>query len=324
VPFFRTAARDSGLRTLVQTCVAPPPGAYDDWSFYIAGVPCGNVSWWGPEYDRVYHTDNDTMQNIDLEYLKGTSVFAAVCVLRLAESRLLPYSLAENVDLADQEIGDLLLSDRCVLADGNADVSNLRKGMADYLKALHRVPQAAEDRGMTDERVAAVNDLIMRSAQVLNPELFYWDVSGVLPPGSFIGHFVTRSYARDLYWINKTVDDLRDGDVLTAATDLENMTLMTWGRHVGREAYDEVVEGIAFTEHLLWADGFLPVFTDVHEEYAALMGRSPAPADADSLIDSLSKKRDQIYVAITKSASQTGRAFSEAAAILAKVAQAEE
>jgi hypothetical protein len=42
------------------------------------------------------------------------------------------------------------------------------------------------------------------------------------------------------------------------------------------------------------------------------------------LIDSLSKKRDDIYVAITESASQMGRAFSEAAAILAKVAQAEE
>src|SRR3990172_1502322 len=44
--FIRNAARDSGLLSTAPTYVYWPPSSYDDWPFYMAGVPVMQIAWW--------------------------------------------------------------------------------------------------------------------------------------------------------------------------------------------------------------------------------------------------------------------------------------
>ena len=315
--FIRSAARDSGLTVTAPTYVYWPPSSYDDWPFYMAGVPVMQIAWWGPYYDTLYHTTGDTLDKIDPEHLQVNMIFNGLCMLRMSQSKVLPYTLTENLEVAYEGIDYLLMNDPTALDAGKADISSLMDGLETYEAVLCDIKPTLESTILTVSETGRVNKILMQSEKELLPHMFDWDCSVI--PG-WTGLWLFETYANDLNWMNQAIESLEAGKVSAAAGNLGSVTTMEWGQYVGEEAYQHVLDEIAFPEHPLWADGFLPTLTQVHIEYMVLMGTwDGSPMSTEMVLDSLIEKRDAIYGYVTMAALEAGMAFEEAAGILGQI-----
>jgi hypothetical protein len=293
-----------------------PPASYDDWSFFMAGVPCMQIAWWGAAYDPLYHVTTDTMDKVDPERLHANMAFNALGVLRLAEAKVLPYRLREN--LAVSEYGIQNLVDRVPGATAIPDIRirPLKEGMAAYRRAIGRASRVIADRVLSQAEVGRINLKLMAQAKVLNPHLFDWDTNII--PG-WTGLFLYDTYAIDLQAVNAAISALEadPADRAAAATALEGVTTMVWGKLVGREAYQAVLEETVYTAHPMWGAGFIRRHTDVHQEYHSLSGTPGAPNWSDEqILQQLKAKRLALYDALSNASIEAGTAYQKAARVL--------
>jgi hypothetical protein len=315
--FFKATAKDSGLTATAPTYVYWPPSSYDDWPFYMVGVPVMQVAWWGPFYDTLYHVTDDTMDKIDPEHLHVNMVFVGMSMVRLAQSKVLPYTLTENLEVAREGIQNLVALDPDTLGPGRANIDVLLQGMEAYQAALDYIDPRLDAKSLTTSEIARINSLLMKSEVELIPHLFDWDTSVI--PG-WTGLFLFDTYANDLHWVDMAIDDLRAGRTDAAARDLIGVTTMEWGQYVGDEAYAHVLSEIAFPQHPLWAAGHLPSMTLVHTEFMSLTDRLGSDGmSMAQIIQSLVEKRDAIYDYVTSASIEAGSAFADAAGILLQI-----
>jgi len=311
--FFKQCAKDSGLVNVAKTWVYWPPSSYDDWQFFMAGVPCMEIAFWGPAYDVLYHTTGDVPEVLDPVAIRANMKFNGLALLRLDRSGVVQYDLGENLAVANVGIANLLQADRSAFSAGHADMGALRAGMDAYGAALAAKVDALTATGADRAETARVNAIQLEAEKTLLPHLFDWDSSGI--PG-WTGLFLFDTYAADLRAMNKAIKTLEVGNAKGCAGYLEGVTTMGWGRYVGREAYDVVLGLIAYNPHLLWGNGFIPQLTDVHDEYASLVGRAGYDMTRAQVLRSLRAKRDAIYGYVTAASEEAGAAFSRSAEVL--------
>jgi hypothetical protein len=315
--FFQKCADDSGLSGVGETWVYWPPSSYDDWQFYMAGVPCMEIAFWGPVYDTLYHTTGDVPAVLDRKSIRANMRFNTLGLLRFDKMGVVKYDLRENLNVATGGIANLSAADAAVFAAGHSEITPLRNGVKQYKAVLKAKAAVLNAKGVSAAEAARVNGIQMSAAKTLLPHLFDWDSSGI--PG-WTGIFVFDTYAYDLKAMNGAIAALEAGKTRRCASFLSNVTTMRWGRHVGDAAYTLVMEHIAYNPHLLWGYGFIPQLTDVHREYMSLKGRYPAGGMTTAEIKaSLTAKRDAIYGFVTAAAQEAGAAFTQAAAQLEKL-----
>jgi hypothetical protein len=280
----------------------------------MAGVPCMEIAFWGPVYDKLYHTTGDVPSVLSRASIQANMRFNALGVLRFDSAGIVRYDLEENLNVARAGMANILKKDATVFAAGHADMSVLEKGMTDYRAVLKAKAAILNAKTVTPQEAARVNGLQMAAAKALLPNLFDWDSSGI--PG-WTGAFSFDTYANDLATLDKAIAALRAGKRQTCAARLAAVTTMAWGQYVGGEAYGTVLEHIAYNPHLLWGYGFIPRLTDVHTEYMSLKARAGGDAMSDAeILASLRTKHDALYGAVTAAAVKAGTAFSAAAEVL--------
>jgi len=312
--FFRQVAKDSGLVNVAKTWVYWPPSSYDDWQFYMAGVPCMEIAFWGPTYDKLYHTTGDVPEVLDPKAIRANMLFNGIALLRFDRMGVVKYDLKENLSVAQMGIANLLQKDHRAFAPGRASMDALAAGMDEYAAVLAEKAPLLAASGASSAETARVNTIQMAATKDLLPHLFDWDSSGI--PG-WTGIFLFDTYANDLGAMNKAIDSLRVGNTRACAGYLTGVATMGWGQYVGDEGYDLVLGHIAYNPHLLWGLGYIPQLTDVHDEYMSLMGRSTSGAmTQDEVLTSLIAKRDAIYGSVTAASVEAGDAFSASAAVL--------
>jgi hypothetical protein len=310
--FIKRCARATGLFADAATAVYWPPSSYDDWQFYMKGVPVMQIAWWGPSYDILYHTTGDVPSMIDPQHLVTNMKFNMLATWRASQSGVAPYTLSENVEVAEEGIANLDAMDPAAL--GKADISALTNGLSVYQDALATAYPKMSAKRLTKAQISRINAILMEQASVLDPHLFDWDCTMI--PG-WTGLFVFDTYANDLKWMNQALAALKAGDRAGCAKALESVTTMEWGEYVGDKAYATMLDHIAYTPHQLWGYGYIPRLTDVHQEYMSVMGRYGASGMTQKqLLDSLTAKRDAIYQSVTLASDEVGGAFAEAAAVL--------
>jgi hypothetical protein len=311
--FFKQCAKDSGLVNVAKTWVYWPPSSYDDWQFYMAGVPCMEIAFWGPVYDKLYHTTGDVPDVLDPVAIRANMKFNGLALLRFDKAGVVKYDLNENLLVANIGIANLTTADKSVFAAGHADMSALASGLDEYGAALATKADVLATAGATAAETARINAVQLEAEKLLLPHLFDWDSSGI--PG-WTGLFVFDTYANDLKAMNKAIKSLEVGNEKGCVGYLEGVTTMGWGQFVGREGYDTVLEHIAYNPHLLWGYGFIPRLTDVHDEYASLLGRADGGMTDAEVLQSLRAKRDAIYGFVTAASNEAGTAFSQSAEVL--------
>jgi hypothetical protein len=213
---------------------------------------------------------------------------------------------------AEAGMARLLKADPAAFDSGHADPSMLRSGIADYRSALNATAAKRHASRLTGAQTRRRNAILLEAAIALNPHMYDWDTT--LTPG-WAGDFILDQYGWDLAAMNSAIADLTAGDKAKAADDLTGVTTMGWAKNVSAEAYLDILNQIYFTPHLLWAEGFLPKLTFVHEEYFNLMGRSATMTDQE-ILTSLTAKRDAIYQSTTAACREAGSAYMRAARIL--------
>ncbi len=314
--FVRKAAFDSGLLGLgLPTYIYWPPSSFDDWPFYMAGVPCTEIFWWGEEYDKIYHTTGDTLDTVDPYYLRINTVFNGLMLLRMSEAALLPYNLPENVEAIELGLDTLSMLDPA--SADNTDLSIVLDGLDAYETELVRLERLIS-RGQVDAEL--LNKKMMEAAVVLNPVMFDWDITAWIP--GWTGISIFDNPANDLACMKTAISALQSGDPETALDALADVATMRWGRFVDYETYYSVLGAVYYVQpdHLLWGEGFLPPLSDVHKEYfsvASTVGGTGVDYSAE--IDALSEKIDILYEEIDILGAELGLALHDAADILSEV-----
>lgn len=314
--FAKQAAVDSGLiATAPATYVYWPPSSYDDWPFFMAGVPCTQIAWWGEEYDKLYHTTGDTMASLNPSYVRVNTVFNGLMTIRMAQASVLPHEMKKNADVVRGGIDSLYAMDPA--AEEMTDLSMLEDALEAYSSAVDRLSKVSDRRSVGSNKL---NTQMMEAAKVLNPMMFDWSFTSWIP--GWTGIFVLDNPANDLYCMNGAIDALRAGDGSTAKHMLKDVTTMKWGRLVDYEAYLGIMDYIYYIpeDHLLWGGGFLPPHSDVHQIYFSIAEKLGSGwADFSAEIASLEKLVAELYADIDVIADELAEAMFAAAEELSEV-----
>lgn len=308
--FVKKAAVDSGLMAAnPATYIYWPPSSYDDWPFYMAGVPCTETAWWGEEYDKLYHTTGDTMASLNPSYVRVNTVFNGLMAVRMAQVSVLPYDIDKNADVIEGGIDSLYSKDPGSVT--MTDLSLLEEALAAYRSEVTRLSELTDRRNVGSN---SLNTQMLQAAKVLNPMMFDWSFTSWIP--GWTGIFVLDNPANDLYCMNGAMDALRTGDGSAAKDLLKGVTTMKWGRLVDYDAYLEVMDYIYYIpeDHQLWGGGFLPPHSDVHQVYFSIAGKLGSGwADFSSEIALLEKLVAELYADIDVIADELAVALFAAA-----------
>lgn len=311
--FIRRTAEDAGLLAAVPTRIFWPPTSYDDWPFFQAGVPVSQIAWWGPVYERLYHTTRDTMETLDRRSIHLNSAFNGLAVIRLAQSAVHPYDLEENLVALNE--GLQILHSRDPEARERVDASSLEAAIRAYADQVVRLLGSRE---RDPAEVAARNRAMRRAAGLLNPRMFVWDFAVPLPGWAGVSVFMNPS--NDLRAIKAAINALWQGEAAKAQEVLASVATMQWGRFTDYEAYRKLVAYIhgGPPAHLLWAEGFLPPLSDVHQEYDDLTAKGDRASEGYArVIESLQAKVDELYRQLRRISEDLARVVSAAAVALA-------
>jgi hypothetical protein len=308
------AAEDAGVTAAAVTHVYWPPGSYDDVSFFIAGIPVMQIAWFGPAYDPLYHTSDDTLDKIEPANLHANTAFTVLGAARLAEATVLPYDLREHLHVAEASMQGLLALHPDMEGSAESRLGELREAMERYRAAVDGFEKETAARELSDAEVSVANRMVMHTAAAMGTTLYHWDCRST-PGWDNITLFDTC--APDLKWLLAAVAHLGAGDAAAAAGDLEHMTTMGWGKDVGAQAYADVRATTLEPGHPLWGGPFIPFVPDVHGEYLSLMGRAGGERVTEqSVLASLREKARALAAHVGELAAEAAVAFDRAALAL--------
>jgi hypothetical protein len=316
--FIRRAAWDSGLAAIVPTFVYWPPSSYDDWPFYMAGVPVSQIAFWGPAYDNLYHTTGDTMDKLNPDYLHANIAFNGLAGIRISQAVALPYNLDENIVAVEKDLDRLAKRDPEAMK--RVDLSALTGGLEAYRAQVARINALVGVKKNPTVDFDLLNSRMMEAAVALNPVMFDWDFTAWIP--GWTGVSVFDNPSNDLYHMKAASRALARRDGETAMSMLKGVTTMRWGVYVDYAAYRSVLDTIYYIEpdHLLWGEGFLPPLSDVHAEYFSIAGKTAdRRPNFSSERAALGERVEALYAEMDGIADELGEALADAAGILADV-----
>ena len=315
--FVKKTARDSGLSSTVPCYIYWPPSSYDDWPFYMAGVPCTEIAFWGPTYDNLYHTTADTLDRLNWDYVHANMAFNGLLMIRASQSSIHPYNLYENIEALSEDYATMESRDRSVST--KVDFVTYSAGLEAYKYQVDRLYTLTETKKPKVD-VNLLNLKMRQAALVLNPKMFDWDFTAWIPGWTGIGVFDNPS--NDLYYMDAATDALVMHDGRAALEMLEGVATMQWGAYTDYESYLSVMGSIYYVQedHQTWDKGFLPPISDVHPEFDSIRAKlCHGETDFSAEIASLTAKMSDLYGGIQEIADELGYALMDAANILAEV-----
>ncbi len=316
--FVAKAAKESGLTTAVKTWVYWPPSSYDDWQFYMMGIPCTETAFWGPTYDNLYHTTADNLDKLNWNYIHLNIDFHGLLVIRASQTAIHPYNLQENVNAINADFSTMKKRDPSIAS--KVDFSVYSSGLAAYSAQVSRLSAIT---GAKNPKVDPnlLNAKMREAALVLNPKMFDWDYTGPIPGWTGIGVFDNPS--NDALHIKGAIAALDVDNGKRALIMLEKIATMQWGAYTDYAAYMSMMDYVYYIEpqsHQTWADGFMPPITNVHPEFDSIVEKlNNGDTDYGAEIASLSAKLSALYGAIQEIAVELGTALTDASIILAEV-----
>jgi Iap family predicted aminopeptidase len=128
------AGRHQVLAPYGSEAITPVSSWNDQWTFTAAGIPSVKFGTYSDEYDKLYHTNFETSDLVDWDYLAMIAKFVFHAVQRLDDG-LLPYSLKARAD----DLAAALKKDELLAA--GADAAAISR-LAASVEAFHRAAAA--------------------------------------------------------------------------------------------------------------------------------------------------------------------------------------
>ncbi len=232
----------------------------DSWS--LGGVRGGAVSSlsWEGEYGRYYHTEHDVYRADDYPNLIDDLRLGALGVLRADQSVVLPIRFS---DVADWVTGQLLrIEENLSDVTGPSELLLEAQEGADVFRRQADEAEAAYSSIRDAADAALLNALLMNTRHDLVPWLL-----------STEERLRGSRYAEDFAALQRARLAAAAGDTEAAATALEEVNTMQWGKRVSTETYRG--ERLLSYEPIGWVSEFdqhpRPVSPELHAIYSQLV-----------------------------------------------------
>ena len=134
----------------------------DQWSFNASGVPTLTVETWNKRYDLIYHTDVETKELVDHQYL-GTIAKYDHRLLQSLDSGVLPYDLSER---GDQVAFAFPGSKLAAAGVSQSAIAAVQKAAASFSAATYAWDARRDATPEAD--VAAVNEELVAIEKLIN------------------------------------------------------------------------------------------------------------------------------------------------------------
>jgi len=135
----KLASMSSKLLPYKAEFLTPVNSWNDQWTFTAAGVPSVKFETFSDDYDKLYHSNFETSELVDWDYLAKIAKFAFRAVLRLDDG-LLPYNLSARAD----DLAAAVKTDELIKAGAEAaPVSRLAAALGAFRAAAAAFDSAA-------------------------------------------------------------------------------------------------------------------------------------------------------------------------------------
>ncbi len=242
-----------------------------------------------------YHTDHDTVDRIDFDYLKNNLEVINDIWVTFDRSTLPLLDFVAKAIEAEARIA--------FVVDGQTirDLPGVNPLLQTLLeRAVQTFKAAAEDlderiaAGIPESRVRRVAGQMRSAERILLKELVALDVFDqyIMPH---------QQLQRDATRMQLAIDALEAGDPVAALDLVRRTSLTNAGRHFAYETYvAELARHAPGFDRLQWGEqAHLAPYVDVWQEYHSILDKTEAgltdPADYEAEIRSLGKKLEPVY-----------------------------
>ena len=200
-------------------------GTYEDhWPYTAEGIPSIACWTWSTNIDaQLYHTQLDTIDKLDFDYMSDNLVVIADMAFRLANAQLLPYDFSYLGDNLEYEMKDSPIHKVSQLTpiyskydvDMNANLTRTLEALENYSELssqLNSTLTTMKTWDLTEAEQRNYNILLLELAKVLDSSLLsigVWDEVGYYP--------YTQSLI-DVYYLSTQIDGLASAFSNPAAT----------------------------------------------------------------------------------------------------------
>ncbi|MEN6311481.1 MAG: M20/M25/M40 family metallo-hydrolase [Acidobacteriota bacterium] len=158
----KLAAKNARLLPHKTEFLTPVNSWNDQWTFTAAGIPSLKLGTTNEGYDKLYHSNFETSDLVDWDYMAKIAKFAFRAVLRLDDG-LLPYSLKARAE----DLGSAVKADELVGAGAAAaSVSRLAAALTAFREAAAAFESAAGS--IPAARIEAANGSLLSIEKALN------------------------------------------------------------------------------------------------------------------------------------------------------------
>ncbi len=249
------------------------------WTFTAAGVPGFTFSSSGGVYSNtIYHTNMDTIEALDFDYLRKTAEFVARVAVALDTSALQPWDFGRRVKHLEANLDFGVMEG--LLGRGDPTVGRVRSALSDLRVAVRAYESLQSSVG--PDRAAAVQGHAREALRIGLTSftgLNVWDQTA----------YPHQQLETDAIHLALAMDDLAAGRVQGGLRHLEWWVAQTW--YVPRMSYVPFTEETDHhdadkatgTVHLggakvmAWgAQGHLPPYWNLWREYKSIQAKAAA------------------------------------------------
>jgi Iap family predicted aminopeptidase len=283
-----------------------PPNVYTDtWTFSAAGIPAINFGSNAPDYFAFYyHTQFETIDLIDFDWLKQEFDVFADLTVRLSKTAVVPYDFQTTAkDLTDilnakskfYNAGTLRKIYKTYGVDSATHLNRLVAAASAFEEKADQLDTALSKKGGIDPSdVPEINQQLMSIQAALGQSL--------VAMGNFDqAWFPYQQNGLDLVQMDKVVDSLSSrrvsaSDVTTAMRDIWEWVGFNWfARFLSRTPYDNALSRFSGENQLSWGTQTkTQPLVDLYDEFLALRAIEnikPVPEDdLDPIVDDIRAK----------------------------------
>ncbi|MCC6029132.1 MAG: M28 family peptidase [Candidatus Korarchaeum sp.] len=234
------------------------------WPYAAAGVPSINLDTFSPWFrQNIYHTQFDSPEIIDWDYLGKIISLTAKILIRLDKSELLPYDFSARAAHLRENLNVTRMKQL------GAEPEELMKGVEELEKAFSEFRNLSKN--VSSDVIVKVNSKLREAAYIMLSELTALD-----PWDNTI--YPHQQVESDALFLSSALDALKRGDVNEALSMIESVSINWYDSFYSYEVFKrELLHKSPNYERITWgALGHLAPPIDLWKEYNSLREKSMA------------------------------------------------
>ena len=234
------------------------------WPYAAAGVPSINLDTFSPWFSQnIYHTQFDSPEIIDWDYLGKIISLIAKILVRLDKSELLPYDFSARIEHLRENLNETMMKQL------GAEPGELMKKVEELENAFSEFKSLSENA--SPDAIRKANSKLREAAYIVLSELTALD-----PWDNTI--YPHQQVESDAFFLSSALEALKRGDVSEALSMIESVSINWYAQFYSYDVFKrELMHKSPGYERITWGGlGHLAPPIDLWKEYNSLKEKSAA------------------------------------------------